>query len=232
METSSLSRLRDQGRNYNPGMGNLPGGKHSNQRRKFATFIVACWVCGFRLPFQALGQEAAEPLLATVQVGLKPGREIPANFMGLSHEWGDSRWFLGSSRVGENRIYRQLIANLTAYGSGPLVLRIGGNSTDSTKEPTPEFIQPFADLARSTGAHFLLGVNLGVGNPQLAARQTEVYLAQMPPGSVDAIEIGNEPDLYYRNGRRAATYTAENYHAEVEQWRRQLLPLLPAGVKF
>jgi hypothetical protein len=186
--------------------------------------------CG--APANGVAQNAAEPILATVQLGSKPGREIPTNFMGLSHEWGNARHFLGSEQTGENLIYRRLIANLTAFGSGPLVLRIGGNSTDATKEPTPAYIQPFVDLAKTTGAHFILGVNLGAADPQLAARQTQMYLAQMPPSSVDAIEIGNEPDLYHRNGRRGPDYTVESYRTEIDRWHRPILPLLPAGVRL
>jgi hypothetical protein len=214
-------------------MQTLCGSKRWFPVKTVAAFAaLVCWACALGLPCRAAAQEATELPLATVQVASKPGREIPANFMGFSHEWGNARWFLGSSRVGENRIYRQLLANLTAYGSGPIVLRIGGNSTDATREPTTDFILPFVDLARSTGSHFLLGVNLGAGDPELAARQAQLYLAQMPPGSVDEIEIGNEPDLYYRNGKRKASYSAENYHAEFDQWVRQLTPLLPAGVKL
>ncbi len=194
--------------------------------------MLSSWLCLYGDSLKAFGQAAIPPPLATVELGTKAGREIPANFMGFSHEWGNARWFLGSAQNGENGIYRRLLANLTAYGSGPPVLRIGGNSTDATREPTPNFIQPFVDLARSTGAHFILGVNLAGGDPQLAARQTQMYVTKMPPGTVDAIEIGNEPDLYHRNGRRGPGYSPENYHTELEQWRRTILPLLPAGVKL
>jgi len=179
----------------------------------------------------AIAESPAPPPLAEIQIGA-PGRQIPSNFMGLSHEWGDSRNFLGSASVGRNLIYRQLIANLTAYGNGPIELRIGGDSTDATKEPTPAFIAPFADVARDTGAHFILGVNLAAGDPQLAVRQAKFYLSLMPPGSVDAIEVGNEPDLYTRHGRRDLSFSISAYLAEIDQWRKALLPVLPPGVKL
>ncbi len=50
-------------------------------------------------------------------------RTIPQSFLGFSHEW------LNVSECGD-RGFKQLITQLGAYGSGPLVLRVGGSSTD------------------------------------------------------------------------------------------------------
>lgn len=171
--------------------------------------------------------------LAQVQIGTAPGRAIPPTFMGLSHEWGDAQRMMGDSQTGVNPIYRQLIANLAGYGSGPIILRIGGNSTDAQMTaPTPTRALPFAEVANALGAHFILGVNLGSGRTDLAVTQTKAYLSQMPPGSVDAIEIGNEADLYRKNGKRTASYGAQNYIPEFDQWKSSILPLLPRGVKL
>ncbi len=152
--------------------------------------------------------------------------------MGLSHEWGDSQNFIGDSAVGVNTIYRQLLLNLRAYGSGPISLRIGGNSTDSRKEPNASTVRPFAEVAQATGAHFVLGVNLGSANVQLAADQAKAYVSQMPPSSVDAIEIGNEPDLYDKNGLRSSSYRSADYFADFDTWAAHIVPVLPSGVKL
>ena len=75
---------------------------------------------------------------------------------------GVTRSFLSAIQgSGVNFYYRNLLNNLTAYGSGPLVIRIGGNSTDTSTEPTATTVKPFAELAAATGVHFYLGVNLG-----------------------------------------------------------------------
>ena len=145
---------------------------------------------------------AATSAFANVSVGTTPGRAIPSDFMGLSMEWGTAQTVLGDSTVGVDYIARQLLLNLTAYGSAPLNLRIGGNTTDSTGEPTSTTVQPFAELASARGNHFSLGVNLGSDNVSLAVDQARAYVNQMPAGSLDAIEIGNEPDMYLFHGLR------------------------------
>lgn len=184
------------------------------------------------LAAQISSQPAEAKTIGAVRVESGSGQAISPTFMGLSHEWFDSQRMMGSSRTGVNQIYRQLLKNLLAYGSGPVQLRIGGNSTDRTKEPTPQTVEPFADVARSVGAKFTLGVNLGSGNVKLAADQTQAYLRDMPPGSVDGIEIGNEPDEYFKNGLRQSTYRAEDYFADFDAWKAQIVPLLPSGTRL
>jgi hypothetical protein len=169
---------------------------------------------------------------ANVIIGTTPGQAIPATFMGLSHEWGGAQSMMGDSTAGINNIYRQLLQNLTAYGSGPIVLRIGGDSTDKTGEPTSTTARPFAELASALGAHFYLGVNLGSDNVNLAMDQATAYASQMPAGSLDAIEIGNEPDLYASNGMRASSYGYQNYVADFNTWKVNITPLLPPGTRL
>jgi hypothetical protein len=171
-------------------------------------------------------------LLANVSVGGATGQSIPANFLGLSHEWYDAQSNMGSSLTGVNNIYRQLLANLTTYGSGPINLRIGGNSTDTSVEPTSTTVQPFAELATAMGNEFELGVNLGAANVNLAMDQTNNFVANMPTGSINAIEIGNEPDLYYQNGLRSSNYEFADYVQDYETWSAALIPLLPQGTKL
>jgi hypothetical protein len=147
-------------------------------------------------------------------------------------EWGSAQALLGDSTVGVDSIARQLLLNLTAYGSAPLNLRIGGNSTDTTGEPTSTTAQPFAELARARGNHFSLGVNLGSDNVSLAVDQARAYVSQMPAGSLDAIEIGNEPDLYLFHGLRPPPYRYPQYLADFNEWKTNIMPLLPQGTKL
>jgi hypothetical protein len=170
--------------------------------------------------------------IASVRVGSATGPAISRTFMGLGHEWGNCQHFIGDSTVGVNHTYRQLLENLTAYRSGPLILRIGGDSTDSRKEPAPNTLQPFAEVARATGARFTLGVNLGTNDTNLAVDEVKAYFTQMPEGSIYAIEIGNEPDLYAKNGKRSPNYSYRDYVHDFDTWKANLLPLLPAGVRL
>src|SRR5579859_5398866 len=169
--------------------------------------------------------------LATVTVDVtQPGLTIPSTFMGFSHEWSTGQQLMGSPSTGSNPIYRQLVQNLLAYGGGPLSIRIGGNSTDLTGEAAPDSVDAFAQLYTDIGAQFILGVNLGADDVGLATRQARTYVAGMPPGSLQAIEIGNEPDLFHSNGDRPASYAYADYAAEFDTWRTSIAPLLPASV--
>jgi hypothetical protein len=162
---------------------------------------------------------------ANIQVGSVPQQAIPPTFMGFSHEWGHAQKMMGSSNTGVDTVYRQLINNLTSDGSGPIVVRIGGASTDTSGAPTSTTAEPFAELAQALGVHFILGVNLKSNNLPLATAQAQAYVSQMPSGYLDAIEIGNEPEL-------VKNYSFESYMAQFSQWRNAILPLLPEGTKL
>ncbi len=172
-------------------------------------------------------------LLANVNIGTTAGQNIPSTFLGLSHEWGDAQAnLMGSSETGVNAIYRQLLTNLTTYGSGPINIRIGGDSTDTRGEPSSTVVRPFAELNKALGSHFELGLNLGSGNVNLAVDQAKAYVNQMPSGSIEAMEIGNEPDEYSKNGLRPSNYTVQNYFSEFETWKENVMPVLPDGTKL
>ena len=183
----------------------------------------------------------SQPLTITVQQGAalgsatvdatKPGTQIQPSFLGFSHEWSGPPVLMGQPG-NTNPIYRQLVKNLAAYAGGPLLIRIGGNSTDTTGVPTTGVVAPMAQLYTDLGAKFTLGVNLGSDEVALATQQAQYYVASMPAGSLEAIEIGNEPDLYHDNGDRPPTYTFADYFSDFATWRAAILPLLPQGVKL
>jgi hypothetical protein len=167
----------------------------------------------------ALGTASVDPT--------KPGTQIQSSFLGFSHEWSGPPVLMGPPG-NTNPIYRQLVNNLTAYGGGPLLVRIGGNSTDKTTAPTTGVVAPMAQLYTDLGAKFTLGVNLGSDDVALATQQAQYYVSNMPAGSLEAIEIGNEPDLYHDNGDRPTTYTFADYLSDFATWRTAILPLREA----
>jgi hypothetical protein len=59
------------------------------------------------------------------------GFGIPKTFLGISHEWTNVE------ELNQAGTYLQLIQDLVAYGGGPLVVRIGGGSTDRQTAPAP-----------------------------------------------------------------------------------------------
>jgi|GEM_PF-3011472 len=186
--------------------------------------------------------EKSAPFTANVVMGTATGMTIPSTFMGLSHEWGVSagaQFMMGMNTgtpSGINTTYQQLLKNLLAYGSGPINIRIGGDSTDvATGNPGPTTCTPFVNLAQAVNVKFELGINLGANSVSLATNQASGYISQMAvvPGSLTALEIGNEPDIYPRNGLRPSTYTMQpDYLNDFATWRNAIDPLLPSGMKL
>jgi hypothetical protein len=152
----------------------------------------------------------------------KDGLQIPPGFIGLSHEWGTAQSMMGTPEA-LNQSYLQLLRNITAFGNGPFILRIGGNSADKTGEATPQTAAPFAAVYRVIGARFILGLNLGKDDPELALEQARAYAAAMPRKAIIGFEIGNEPDLFYRNGHRPHSYTITDYFSDFSLFRQKLM---------
>ena len=89
------------------------------------------------------------------------------------------------------------------------VIRVGGNTVDETfwtstgaTAPswsigtiTPADLTALGTLAKASGWKVILGVNLKEYNPTSAANEAE-YAQRDLGSSLEAIEIGNEPDLY------------------------------------
>jgi Glycosyl hydrolase family 79 C-terminal beta domain len=206
-----------------------------------STVVTPAQTTDYTLTAANSGGNASQSLTVTVQQGTalgsatlntaNPGPQIQSSFTGFSHEWTSPVELMGMPG-NTNPIYRQLVKNLTAFGGGPLLIRIGGNSTDKTTAPTTGVVAPMAQLYTDIGAKFTLGVNLGSDDVSLATQQAQYYVANMPSASLEAIEIGNEPDLYAGNGDRPSTYTFADYFSDFATWRAAIFPLLPQGVKL
>eukprot|EP00878_Enallax_costatus_P009834 GHUV01010268.1.p1 GENE.GHUV01010268.1~~GHUV01010268.1.p1 ORF type:complete len:631 (+),score=180.97 GHUV01010268.1:56-1948(+) len=117
--------------------------------------------------------------------------QIPQSFLGISHEW---------THVEElNNIpgYKDILNMLTQYGSGPMIIRVGGGSTDKLTTIPPQYVyQALAQVYNEIGAQFILGVNFESSDVELARGQLDAARSYMPPGSVITFEIGNEPNYY------------------------------------
>ncbi len=136
------------------------------------------------------------------------GRAIPAGFLGLSVEYPAVEAYAGDDPTAIDPVLVQLIRNLSP-GQRP-VLRIGGDSTDWTWWPVPGLARPPGvtftldqqwlavthALTGELGARLILGINLVADNRELAAAEARALLGGIGSGSVEALEIGNEPELY------------------------------------
>ncbi|MGI8715291.1 MAG: glycosyl hydrolase family 79 C-terminal domain-containing protein [Solirubrobacteraceae bacterium] len=154
---------------------------------------------------------APEPAGPGVTVALPAhatGRRIPAGFLGLSFEFQAVRAYTGPNPGAINPVLEQLIRNLSP-GQAP-VLRIGGDSTDVSYAPgaevhpppyvayplTPSWMATTAALAHELRARMIMGLNLAANDPALAAAEARDYVRAMGRGTIEALEIGNEPNIY------------------------------------
>jgi hypothetical protein len=180
------------------------------------------------------------------------GLTIPPTFMGLSHEWSSNygaQYLMGAATTSgttttitdTNIAYRNLLKNLTNFGSGPLNIRVGGDSTDNSSTYTPSDFAPIPDLAKNANVQFELGVNLATGTTTvsgtvtLAENQASNFVSAMasaPSTALAALEIGNEPDEYTTgmHPHRTSGYKIQpNYISDFGAVASEIFPDLPAG---
>jgi hypothetical protein len=155
---------------------------------------------------------AATAPAAAVAVRPRPsGRTIAASALGLSIEWDSVEAYTGPPGHRRTALARLLARAGRAAGS-PLALRIGGDSGDQAwwnptgrrrpatvlQDVTPRTLDAVAWLARALHAPVTLGLNLALGDPANALALARAAQQRLPAGSLEALEIGNEPDLYTR----------------------------------
>lgn len=148
------------------------------------------------------------PAVAVTLTSGPGGPPIPAGYLGLSLEFGAVRDYTGTDARQINPVLVRLIRNLTP--GQPPVLRIGGDSTDLSYVPgpgvarspfaayalTPSWLATTGALAHQLGARLIMGLNLAADRPALAAAEARAYVRAFGSRSIEALEIGNEPNVY------------------------------------
>jgi hypothetical protein len=192
---------------------------------------------------------AADTPLVAVVFGNQVGEVMAPGFVGISFEYPALHLYTGRDPRAVDPVLVALLRQL-APGQTP-VLRIGGDSTDSTWWPMRGVIPPGGDtykltqgwlrstqaLAADLGAQLILGVNLASGRPALAAGEARALLQGIGRRYIAALEIGNEPDLYgafpwYRD-RRGQVFRARNRRYDLSEFIHdysrfaQALPRVP-----
>jgi hypothetical protein len=148
----------------------------------------------------------------TATVSVRPGargRVIGPSALGLSIEWDSVEDYSGPP--GHRRTaLAALLAGVAHAEHSPLALRIGGDSGDQAwwnpggrrrpatilQNVTPRTLGDVAWLARVLHAPVTLGLNLARGDPANALALARAARRHLPAGALEAVEIGNEPDLY------------------------------------
>jgi hypothetical protein len=209
-------------------------------------FVLGAWPGSAR---------ADEPGLS-VQVSDTPsGQAMPPGFVGVSFEYKALHLYTGRDPDNVNPVLISLLRGINPQQAP--VLRIGGNSTDQTWWPVRGVIAPGGvnyaltkgwlrttkALAAALGAHLIMGINLATLRPSLAAAEARSILQGIGSSYVQALEIGNEPDLYpifawYRDRRgrvvysRPRSYSFNSYLKEFSRWRAALPTTPLAGPAF
>jgi Glycosyl hydrolase family 79 C-terminal beta domain len=194
---------------------------------------------------------AKSRLLARVEAKKSTaGKRVPRSFLGLSAEYDSVHLgvSLPRSHYQANPIFVQLVRNLGAFGGGVPTLRIGGVTSDSIYVPNasgkhpPGTIYPINDrwlglmnaFATASGAPLIVGVNLALNRPSLAASFARLVVQSMPPHAVRAFEIGNEPDLYVKRpfypGRqtRSRSWSPRRYIPQLKSYLGALHKAVPS----
>lgn len=170
-----------------------------------------------------------------------PGARVPEDFVGISLEVSTagqgigafapgataakSKAALAEYALGEpgapNKVFFKFLRNL-----GPGILRLGGNSQDNTcwkptTAPHPDWCKGpiglgdlglFSEAAKESGWRLVVGMNLKQNSPQWALEEVKEGIAKaIRPEQIIGLEIGNEPDLFARDGGRQEAYSAQDH---------------------
>ena len=200
-------------------------------------------------PARAAAPAGDPPDPSTIYATVDPapaGAPRPAGFLGVSLEYSALEAYTGANPAALDPVFIQLLRNL----GQPLVVRIGGNSSDATWWPVRGMSRPpgvsyalsdawlasARELATRLGAKLILGVNLAAGRPRLTETEASALVRGVGPDNLAALELGNEPDVYgmfpwYRKrGRpvfaRPAGYDLNAFTREVRR-SALLVPRVP-----
>lgn len=136
------------------------------------------------------------------------GRPVPAGFVGLSIKLGSLEQYTGTDPAALDPVFVRLLSQLSPRQHP--VLRLGGDGTDWSWWPvahmarppgirytlTPRWMQVTRSLATALGARLILGVNMEAGSVRVATVEARAMVNGIGRGSIAALELGNEPELY------------------------------------
>jgi hypothetical protein len=170
---------------------------------------IACLAAGIAHAAQGSARAAAVAAGQIVNVTSGPVGRIDPGFLGLSLEIRGIEAYTGYDSHAINPVFAQLVRDLDP-GQRP-VIRLAGDSTDWCWAPIPHMRRPLGvrcaltrswfqtvnAFARAVDARFIAGVNLEVNNGKVAAAEARAIVARLGSRSLEALELGNEPDLYH-----------------------------------
>jgi hypothetical protein len=134
------------------------------------------------------------------------GHSIPRSFFGLSVEYNE----LPDFEV-EGASFNRVLKMIQPEDGSRMMLRLGGKSADRTYYQTtgtppvpyartigPNYLKDLSALVASARLRVMLDLNLAVHSPALAVQFAQAARQMLPRSTLAGLEIGNEPDLYWR----------------------------------
>jgi hypothetical protein len=171
---------------------------------------IRCGAVAAVAALASVGAPAAQGAIAppVITVSDRAVGRIPAGFLGLSMEIRGVEAYTGFDSNAINPVFEQLVRNLDP-DQRP-VLRLGGDTEDWTWYPiahmtrplgvryalTPTWFKVVRSLARALDAHLIVGVNLEVNSARVAAVEARAIISGIGSPWLQALELGNEPELY------------------------------------
>jgi hypothetical protein len=187
-------------------------------------------------PTLARGATKRVPADTTVAVGIDrthPGPAVAPDFLGLSFEMSSLPQMARYADRGN------LVTLLRSLGPG--VLRFGGVSADTriawtdARTPRPAWASGVVDaddfrqlaaLASASGWRIVLTLGIVHFDAAAAARETAAAKAALGE-SLEAIELGNEPNAYALHSMREEPWGVEQYDAQVAEYRAAIEATAP-----
>jgi hypothetical protein len=173
-----------------------------NRRAQAALGVLALW-----LALMCASRDSARAATLRFTVSDRPASRtgssaqappVAPGFLGTSMDYCNITRYMSGTRSGQ--LLAHLLLALAPHGP---VVRIGGNGPDvlCPGGPRPIGVAPaaIASLAARIRGRLILGVNLDAPTVDAVRAEVAALLAALGPGppypSIEAFEIGNEPDL-------------------------------------
>jgi len=207
----------------------------------FRHLAVPTLLCSFSAVLGSQFAGAQTPLATVTVQTEPLGAQIPKDFAGFSLEVSTAGQGIGafapdgtkaasSSQMAEyalgtpaapNEAFFQFMHNL-----GPGILRLGGNSQDNTcwdpaAAPHPDRckgqlnsgdFQLYSRAASASGWRLIVGLNLKQNSSRWALDEvTQAIAKDIKPEQIIGLELGNEPDLFSRDGGRPEAYSPADH---------------------
>lgn len=176
-----------------------------------AVALVIAVLLGNVAPAGARQRLASQPVpTSQVTVTDTALHTVPNSFLGLSMNVEEMEDFT------EQPDFPNFIKLITPAGDGPFNLRLGGTYIDSSywngeiSQIMPQYLAPaydrvtlndawmqsLASVVSATASSVILNVDAADHDPQMALTMVQDAERDLPAGSLQAVAIGNEPNLY------------------------------------